>query len=108
MQEFDLTKIEQTQNLFDSIKHINEEGMEFWYARELQEALEYTKWDNFKNVIDKAIEACKGAEIEVSSNFADVGKIVNTGVSKKTIDDYMLSRYACYLIVEMATLEKRL
>ncbi len=88
MKEFDLTKIEQTQNLFDSIKHYNEDGSEFWYARELQKALEYSKWDNFKNVIDKAIESCKSAKVEPSYHFADVGKtIAMPKGAAKEIDD---------------------
>ena len=55
-------QVNYTETLFDSIKHINEYGQEFWYARELQVALEYKRWDKFKNVIEKAMSACKGAE----------------------------------------------
>ena len=85
---------------FESIKHINEYGQEFWYARELQGALEYGKWDNFKNVIDKAMEACQHAGNDVQDHFADVGKMVQLGSgSFRKIYDYALSRYACYLIV---------
>lgn len=90
-----------SESLFESIKHINEYGQEFWYARELQIALEYTKWGNFKNVIDKAKNACEGSEIAVSDHFADVGKMVNVGSgAEREIDDVELSRYACYLIVQ--------
>lgn len=87
-------------SVFEDIKHINEYGQEFWYARELQTALEYGKWNNFKNVIEKAMESCKQAGNIVENHFADVGKMVSLGSgSERQIDDYMLSRYACYLIV---------
>ena len=89
-----------SESLFESIKHINEYGQEFWYARELQIALEYTKWGNFRKVIDKAKNACEGSEIAVSDHFADVGKIVKAGATSKDIGDIQLSRYACYLIVQ--------
>lgn len=85
---------------FEDIKHINEYGQEFWYARELQIALGYGKWDNFKKVIDKAMEACEGSENAVSDHFADVGKTIPMPKgAEKIIQDYQLSRYACYLIV---------
>ena len=59
-----------TESLFESIKHINEYGQEFWYARELQIALEYSKWENFKKVIDKAIESCTNSGTETWDHFA--------------------------------------
>ena len=106
-----LTEDEQnsyTETLFESIKHINEYGNEFWYARELQNALEYSKWDNFKRVIDKAIVACENSENTVSDHFADVGKMVNIGSgTEREIDDYELSRYACYLIVQNGDSRKK-
>ncbi len=98
-----LTEEEQnnyTESLFESIKHENEYGEEFWYARELQLALEYTEWRNFKKVIDKAIIACAGSENTASDHFVDVNKIVEAGATHKDIGDIQLSRYACYLIVQ--------
>lgn len=89
-----------SEETFETIRHTNEYGQEFWNARELQKALEYTKWDNFKKVIDKAIVACEGSNHAVSDHFADVGKIVEAGATYKEIEDYQLSRYACYLIVQ--------
>lgn len=89
-----------TESLFESIRHVNEYGQEFWYARDLQIALEYTEWRNFCKVIDKAKEACRGSNNAVSDHFVDVNKIVNAGAASKDIGDIQLSRYACYLIVQ--------
>ena len=88
------------QNIFESIKHINEYDQEFWYARELQTVLEYTQWRRFEGVIDKAIEACQNSNIVVEEHFASVGKTIQMPKNAvKTVTDYKLSRYACYLIV---------
>lgn len=88
-----------SEEIFENIKHINENGQEFWYARELQKALEYSKWENFIKVIDKAKTACKGSNNSIEDHFPDVKKMVQAGVAQKEVEDYMLSRYACYLIV---------
>lgn len=98
-----------SETLFESIKHINEYGQEFWYARELQVVLEYTQWRNFESVIRKAEEACKGSNISVSEHFAEVSKsspMPNGG--ERVIDDFMLSRYACYLIVQNSDPRKKI
>lgn len=89
-----------TESLFESIRHTNEYGQEFWYARELQIALEYKEWRNFNKVIDKAKAACEGSENAVLDHFVDVNKIVTAGVTHKDIGDIALTRYACYLIVQ--------
>jgi DNA-damage-inducible protein D len=82
-------------NVFENLKQINEYGAEFWYARDLAEVLEYAKWTNFINVIDKAKEACKNSSINVSDHFADAGKMINLAkTAQREIDDIMLSRYA--------------
>lgn len=89
-----------SEQTFESIKHINEYGQEFWYARELQIVLEYSQWRRFEETIERAKTACEASNNAVSEHFADVGKtspMPNGGV--KIISDYMLSRYACYLIV---------
>ena len=86
-------------SVFEGIKHINEYGQEFWYARELQVALEYSQWRRFNDAISRAMEACINSGAEVSDHFAEVGKIVEAGATHKTIIDYQLTRYACYLIV---------
>ncbi|MCL1904800.1 MAG: DNA damage-inducible protein D [Methanomassiliicoccaceae archaeon] len=85
---------------FEAIRQTDENGNEFWYARDLQNVLGYTKWENFSKVIDRAMIACKNSGFEIDDYFPDVRKIVDTGVSTKPIQDYKLSRYACYLIVQ--------
>ena len=95
-----------TNELFENIKHINEYNQEFWYARELQKVLEYGKWDNFKRVIEKARESCINSNNNVDDHFADVGKMVQIGISEREIQDIVLSRYACYLIVMNADIRK--
>lgn len=84
---------------FDDIVHETEDGVEFWYARELQGVLGYMKWDKFQNVIDKAKDACEMSGNSVQDHFLQVGKLIFTGKSaKRDIGDIMLTRYACYLI----------
>ncbi len=97
-----------TESLFESIRHVNEYGEEFWYARELQIALEYAEWRNFKKVINKAITACKSSENLVSDHFVDTNKMVNIGSgAERELDDIQLSRYACYLIVQNGNPQKK-
>jgi len=89
-----------SQNTFESIKHIDENGVEFWYARELQKALEYAQWRRFQESVERAKTACEASGLEVADHFADVGKMVDLGSgSQREIADIKLSRYACYLIV---------
>ncbi len=92
--------IQYSEQTFESIKHMNEEGQEFWYARELQSVLEYKEWRNFDKVIKKAKIACiESGNIE-SDHFVDVNKMVPIGLDAvREINEIMLSRYACYLIV---------
>lgn len=90
------------ENVFENIKHIDEYGDEYWYARELQTMLGYKEWRLFSAVIEKAQIACSQSNNQINSNFGVYPKIVKTGVSAKNIIDYKLSRYACYLIVQNA------
>jgi DNA-damage-inducible protein D len=94
---------EQHKKTFDDLKHINEAGQEFWYARDLQKALDYGSWNKFNNVIEKAKEACQNSKQILDNHFSRVGKMVSLGSgSKREVNDYELSRYACYLIVQNA------
>ena len=93
---------EHTEKIFEDIKHIDEYGNEYWYARELQTMLGYKEWRLFSAVIEKAQIACSQSNNFINSNFGVYPKIVKTGVSTKNIIDYKLSRYACYLIVQNA------
>ncbi len=88
---------------FEDIKHYNEKGQEFWYARELMLVLEYKRWDKFHNVIDNAKIACDKSNNEIEDHFSQLGKMVEIGSNaSRKIVDYKLSRYACYLIVQNA------
>ena len=87
--------------IFESIKHIDESGNEYWLARELQIVLDYKKWQKFINVIESAKISCKQSNFIIDEHFTQVGKtskMPNGGVKK--LLDYKLSRYACYLIVQ--------
>jgi DNA-damage-inducible protein D len=89
-----------SEKTFEDIKHLTNEGIEFWYARELQLVLGYAKWEKFQNVIEKAMISCTNSNNDVSDHFLHVGKMVKAGVAPKDIGDIQLSRYACYLIVQ--------
>ena len=93
--------VNKTEKDFESIKHIDENGTEFWYARELMIMLGYSKWGNFIKVIDKAKEACKNSNINGLNHFADAGKMIMIAKgAERRIEDYKLTRYACYLIAQ--------
>lgn len=100
-----------TEKNFEEIKHIDENGNEFWYARELMVTLDYKSWDKFKNnVIEKAKEACKNSDLLVTEQFSQLGKSLNLpyGASNYIADyDYKLTRYACYLIAQNGSPRKK-
>jgi DNA-damage-inducible protein D len=78
-----------------------EDGVEFWFARDLQVLLGYTQWRNFLNVIEKARESCKNSNHEISDHFADVSKMVAIGLgTEREVEDIQLTRYACYLVAQ--------
>ena len=93
---------------FEDIKHIDENGIEFWYARELQSVLNYIEWRKFENVINKAKESCKNSDITVFDHFVDVDKMVQIGSgAERKQKDYKLTRYACYLIAQNGDTRKK-
>lgn len=98
-----LTEEEQTnytESLFESIRHINEYGQEFWYARELSKVLEYKDFRNFELTIFKAMEACENSGYQISDHFGEITEMVSIGSgAQRGFKSYQLSRYACYLIV---------
>lgn len=92
--------VKYSEQVFENIKHVNENGQEYWLARELQPVLEYKQWRRFEEAIDRAKIACENSGFDTEDHFADAGKMVTIGSgAERQLDDYMLSRYACYLIV---------
>jgi DNA-damage-inducible protein D len=85
---------------FEDIRRVRPDGGEYWLARELAPVLDYAQWRNFAKVIDKAMIACRNSGFGVDDHFADVSKIVDAGAASRSVMDYELSRYACYLIVQ--------
>lgn len=94
---------EYKEKIFDEIKHIDELGNEYWEARELMPMLEYSKWEHFAKVINKAKVSCQLSGQSIDDHFPVKGKIVKSGATTKEVIDYKLSRYACYLIVQNAS-----
>ena len=92
---------------FEDIKHIDENGNEFWYARELQVVLDYKEWRKFEGVIEKAKKACENSNISAFHEFVGADKFVKTGATSKNIQDYKLTRYACYLIAQNGDSRKK-
>ena len=92
--------VKYSEQTFESIKHVNEYGEEYWLARELQGVLEYARWENFNKAIERAKKACTNTGFDVEDHFRGVTKMVPLGSgAEREIDDVMLSRYACYLVV---------
>ena len=95
-------------HIFEDIKHIDEYGNEFWLARELQLVLNYKEWRKFEGVIDKAKLACKNSGVDTNIHFVGADKLsINVNKGKRIINDYKLSRYACYLIAQNADPRKK-
>ncbi len=103
-----MKEIDKNNKSFEDIKHIDENGIEFWYARELMKILEYNKWENFEKVINKAKDACKNSGISVFEHFPDVRKLSKRANNAEIeIKDYKLTRYACYLIAQNGDSRKK-
>jgi DNA-damage-inducible protein D len=98
----DKKRIEQTKQQFDLVLHKDDASdVEFWYARELMVLLGYERWENFDKAIQRAMDSCEVSGIEVENHFREVTKMVPLGSgSKRSVKDYMLTRYACYLIAQ--------
>ena len=95
-------------NDFESIKHTDDEGREFWYARELQKVLKYNKWQNFEKIISKAIISCENSNLSAFEHFTDVSKLSKRNNNAEfEIKDYKLTRYACYLIAQNGDSRKK-
>lgn len=97
-----MTDLENYNNIvFEKIKNIDENGVEFWYARDLQSVLEYKQWKNFIKVVDKAKEACLNSRLNIIEHFISINKnITLANNATRKIENIKLTRYACYLIVQ--------
>ena len=94
--------------IFEETKHIDEFGNEYWLAREFQKTLEYTEWRNFVKVMSAAKEACLNSNNEISEHFVKVNRVLIVGNNAKMeVQDYKLSRYACYLIAQNSDSRKK-
>lgn len=101
-------KIEKLIADFEAAAQVDDEGIEYWFARDIQTLLGYTKWDNFLGVVERAREACAQAGHGCEYHFAGVGKMVTLGSgAEREIEDIILSRYACYLVAQNADGRKK-
>ncbi len=103
-----MKEIDKNNKSFEETKHIDENGIEFWYARELMPILQYSNWQNFEKIIDKAKISCENSDVNVLDHFIDVSKMVQIGSgAERKQQDYKLSRYACYLIAQNGDSRKK-
>ena len=103
-----MKEIDKNNKSFEDIKHVDENGIEFWYARELMPVLQYSNWQNFEKIIHKAMISCENSNINVIDHFTDINKMVQigSGAYREQID-YELTRYACYLIAQNGDSRKK-
>ena len=103
-----LKDIDKNSSSFEEIKHIDENGVEFWYARELMPVLQYSNWQNFEKIIKKSKISCQNSDISVFEHFIDVNKLSKRANNAEVeINDYKLTRYACYLIAQNGDSRKK-
>ena len=103
-----LNDIDKNNKSFEDIKHIDDNGVEFWYARELMPILQYSNWQNFEKIINKAKRSCENSDINVFEHFTDVSKLSKRANNAEIeIKDYKLTRYACYLIAQNGDSRKK-
>lgn len=98
----DKKRVESTKQQFDLIVHNHEEtNVEYWFARELMPLLGYERWENFDKAITRAMESCETSGVTVLDHFREVTKMIATGKgARRSVKDYMLTRYACYLVAQ--------
>ena len=103
-----MNNVEKNNESFENIKHIDENGVEFWYARELMPILQYSNCQNFEKIVNKAKLSCHNSDISVLDHFTDANKMVliGSGAERKQ-QDYKLTRYACYLIAQNGDSRKK-
>ena len=90
-------------SVFESVKKVNDNGVEYWLARDFQTILQYSSWDKFLNVVEKAKEACRNSGHNPADHFSHMVKMVSIGSgAQRETEDIKLSRYACYLIIQNA------
>ena len=98
----DKKRVGQIKEQFDLVIHSDKTTkIEFWYARELMPSLGYERWENFDKAISRAMESCETSGIEISDHFREVTKMITVGKgAQRSVKDYMLTRYVCYLIAQ--------
>src|ERR1041385_3056385 len=90
---------DQTMQRLESVKRMSRKGGDYWLAREIQDTLGYAEWENFKGIVEKAIESCRSGGIDVRDHFLSTRKMVTVGSGARVeVEDYFLTRYACYLV----------
>ena len=104
-----MNELEINNNIFESIKHIDEVGNEYWLARELSKVLNYNDWRNFLKIINKAKVSCMNSNNDINKHIVEFNNMLTIGNNaKRKVDDYKLSRYACYLIAQNADSRKKI
>lgn len=98
--------IERNRLYLDGCARRDDDGVEYWLAREIMKPLGYARWENFSEALKRAMLSCETAEVPVAAHFREVTKMVDSGVAKRPIVDYKLTRYACYLIAQNGDVRK--